>query len=297
MTGDETMANIQIIVDSALDIDVKLAKKHGIRIMPCHILTDDGAFLDGVDFFKKDVFTYAEATGKLPMTSQVTAIDWLNAYLDAYNEGKTDIIVITMNSNGSGTYSSACQAVNLLEDENEDAAKALNIRVIDSKMYSVPTELPIRRALPMIMAGASAREVADFIEDYYENSIILLGLGTLDYAKKSGRLDTVAAFVGEVLGLKPIMLLHGENKVFAKARGPKALIDQLAKLYMEMAEDPQNGEWAVAWSSDREMAKQLISAIKKLGGSAPSIENELGTCVTINTGPKAVGLGFKAKKK
>lgn len=291
------MAEIQIIADSALDIDAKFAKKNGIRIMPCHITTDKGSFDDGVDFFKNDVFKTVEATGKLPQTSQVTALEWLYAYIDAYHAGKTDVIAVTMNSNGSGTYSSARQAIELLEDEDEEAFKALTVRVIDTHLYSVPTELPLRRVIPMIKAGASAREAADYLEDYYDNEIILLGLGTLDYAKRSGRLDTVAAFVGEVLGLKPIMLLHGENKVIAKARGQKALIDQLAKLYFEMAEDPEKGEWATAWSSDRDMEKQLIAAIKKLGGNPPKIENELGTCVTINTGPKAVGLGFRAKKK
>ena len=290
------MAEIQFLADSACDFDPKYAKKAGIRILSCHVDTEEGTFDDGEEFSAEDVYTLVERTGTLPKTSQVTVIEWMEAYRDAVEAGKTDVIVITMNAQGSGTHAAACQAVSLFAEEEPELAAKLTVRVIDSTAYSTPTELPVRRAIRLVEKGASAREAAAYLEEWYSRQVTLLGLGSLDYAKRSGRLNTVAAFVGEVLGLKPIMLLHSSNRVLDKARGEKALIEKMARLYMEKAADPQNGDYAVVWGRNRDDAKALVAAIKKLGGPAPVIERPIGTCVAINAGPKMLGIGFAGKE-
>ena len=286
------MPKIQLMLDSACDIDRKLAQKRGIRILPCHVTTAEGSYLDGVDFTSEDVYRYVDEHGVLPQTSQVTAIEWMEAYREAAESGIEDIIVITMNASGSGTNAAAKQAFELLRDDDEELCKNLTVRVIDSTGYSIPTELGVRRVLPLIERGASAREAAKYLEDWYSKQVILLGLGSLDYAKKSGRLNTVAAFVGEVLGLKPIMSLHTSNRVISKARGEAALIDRLAKMYVEYAAEQGNGEYVIAYGRDKEKAKRLIAAVKKLGGKEPVAARPCGTCIAINAGPEMVGIGF-----
>ena len=93
------------------------------------------------------------------------------------------------------------------------------------------------------------------------------------------------------------MLLHGSNKVVDKARGDRALIERMARLYMEKAAAPENGDYALVWGTNRDQAKQLAAAIKKLGGPAPAIERPIGVCVAINAGPKMLGIGFLGKEK
>ncbi len=291
------MAEIQFLADSACDFDPKFVKKAGIRVLSCHVDTAEGSFDDGEQFTAQDVYDLVERTGELPKTSQVTVIEWMDAYREAAEAQKTDVIAVTMNSQGSGTYAAACQAARLFKEEEPALAEKLSVRVIDSTGYSAPVELAVRRAFRLAENGASAREVSAYLEEWYSRQTTLLGLGSLDYAKRSGRLNTVAAFVGEVLGLKPIMLLHGSNKVVDKARGDRALIERMARLYMEKAAAPENGDYALVWGTNRDQAKQLAAAIKKLGGPAPAIERPIGVCVAINAGPKMLGIGFLGKEK
>ena len=288
------MPDILLMADSACDIDRDFAKKTGMRIVPCHVETAFGSYLDGVDFTAQDVFDYVEQHGGLPATSQVTAIEWMEAYRAAAAEGRRDILVVTMNAAGSGTYAAAVQGAALLAEEEPELAKSVTVRVVDSTGYSVPVGLAIRRVQKLIDRGASAREAEAYLNEWYGKQEILLGLGSLTYAKKSGRLNTVAAFVGEVLGLKPIMLLHTANSVVAKARGERAMIDRIADLYIERAEDPK-GDYALAYGRDDRLAKLLTAAIKKRGGGSPTLSAPMGTCIAINTGPDMIGIGFRGK--
>jgi len=285
------MPEIAVMVDSACDLDPKFAEKSGIRILPCHIQTAQGEYLEGIDFTSQDVFDYVKEHGELPSTSQVTPFEWMEAYREAVRAGKRDILVVTMNAAGSGNHASALRAADLLGEEDPELARDVTVRVVDSTGYSVPVAFAVQRAMRLIERGASAREAEAFLNECFCKQEILLGLGTLDYAKKSGRLSTVAAFVGEVLGLKPILSLHTTNKVVSKARGERAMIERLADLYFEMAEDPK-GDYVIAYSSDPRLAKLLVAAVKKRGAGAPVFWGPLGTSVIINTGPNAVGIGF-----
>lgn len=289
------MAKIQLMTDSACDLDPKAAKKYGIRVLSCHVDTAEGSYDDGKDFTADDVYSFVERTGDLPTTSQVTMIEWMDAYREAAQAGADDIIVVTMNAQGSGTYAAACQAATMFPEEEPELAKSLTIRVLDSTGYSAPISMALQKAAALIENGASAREAAAFLEDWYAHQTTLLGLGSLQYAKRSGRLNTVAAFVGEVLGLKPIMSLHTTNQVIDKSRGMPAMIDKLAHLYMEKAADPENGDYALVYGTNRDEAKQLVAAIRKLGGPAPAVIRPIGTCIAINTGPKMLGIGFYGK--
>ncbi len=289
------MPNIRIMVDSASDLEEKFIEKYGIQVMPCHIETQDGSYLENVDFTADDLYAYVDAGNPVPKTSQITAIEWMEAYEEACLDGVEDVIVITMNSAASGTYAAAGQGAELLREERPDLAEKLTVRVVDSTGFSVPIQMAIYRVMNLIDHGASAREAEAYLNEWFSHQAILLGICSLTYARKSGRLSTVAAFVGEVLGLKPIMLLHTKNSVVAKARGERAMIDRLAQMYVSMAEDPK-GDYVIAYGGpDKSRVKLLIAAIKKLGGGSPLFVNRFGPCVGMNAGPETVGVGFRAK--
>ena len=65
-------------------------------------------------------------------------------------------------------------------------------------------------------------EIVDFIQDWVDHVRVIFAPLDLRFAKKSGRISAAAAFMGEALGLKPIMTFaNGESKILSKARGRK----------------------------------------------------------------------------
>lgn len=288
------MRKTLMICDSACDLSLEQEKKYGIKIINCGVEINGMPYEDRVEITTPQIFAEVEKSGVLPHTSQVTMPQFLEEFVKAARDGYTDVICVTMNKKGSGTHASALQAKELLPEEYPMLKDKINIRVLDATSYSYVIALPVVRGLERLKKGDDPDVVADDMQDWYNNSITLLGLYNLQYAKKSGRLNSCAAFVGDMLGLKPILSIAGENKTIDKTRGDKNLIPKLAQLYAKMADDIK-GDYIIAYGDDPSRGKELAAEIKKLGGKAPTLMGPAGPCVAINAGPKMIGIGFRRK--
>lgn len=290
------MRKTLFICDSACDLTIEQEKKYGIKILNCGVEMNGLPYEDRVEITTEKIFAEVEKTGALPHTSQVNMIQFLEAFVKAARDGYTDIICVTMNSKGSGTYSAALQAKSVLPSEYPALEGKINIYVVDSTCYSYVVALPIVAALDRLKTGENPERIAEDLQEWYNESMTLLGLYNLQYAKKSGRLNSCAAFVGDMLGLKPIMsIANGDNKTYDKTRGDKNLVPKMARLYADLAADIK-GDYIIAYGDDITHAKELAAEIKKLGGKAPTLMGPAGPCVAINAGPKMLGIGFRRKK-
>lgn len=285
-----------IICDSCCDLSLEQEQKYGLRIINCGVEMNGLPYEDRVEIDTNVIYAEVEKSNVLPHTSQVTVIQFLEAFLRAAKDGYTDIICVTMNAKGSGTHSAALHAVELLPVEYPALEGKLHIRVVDSTTYSYVIALPVLYALERLKKGDDPDVVADDMQEWYNNSITLVGLYNLQYAKRSGRLNACAAFVGDMLGLKPIMSIAGENKVLDKTRGDKTLIPKMVQLYQNLAEDVK-GDYIIAYGDNPEQGKELAAAVKKISGKAPKLIGPVGPCVGINSGPKMLGLGFRKKSQ
>ncbi|PWM26551.1 MAG: hypothetical protein DBX44_00360 [Oscillospiraceae bacterium] len=280
-----------VLCDSVCDMSFEQEKKFGIRVVNCGVEMGGLPYVDRVEVDSARIYAEVERTGQLPHTSQVTALQFVEEYLQAAKEGYTDVICITMNARGSGTYAAALQAVELLSEEYPALRGRLKVHVVDSTTYSYVIAMPAVMAVERLRKGEAPADVAAWLQDWYRHSVTLVGLYSLQYAKKSGRLNACAALVGEVLGLKPVLSIAGENKMVAKVRGDRNLIPKMAQLYIEMAQDVK-GDYIIAYGNNPEQGKELAAAIKKLSGRAPVFIGPIGPCVAINAGPRMLGIGF-----
>ncbi len=112
--------------------------------------------------------------------------------------------------------------------------------------------------------------------------------------KKSGRVPAAAAFVGEVLGLRPIIsIIDGKTTVIEKVRGDKNLITRLAEVGYANCAD-KKAPTVVVYGSAAECGEEAIS---KRFGHSPKALWQAGAAIAINAGPKVVGLIVRGKKR
>lgn len=289
------MGKLLILCDSTCDLSVEQEKKLDIRIINCTVELDGLPYKERIEVDSARLFEYVETTSNMPHHSQVTVIEFVEEYMRAARDGYTDVLCITMNANGSGTNSAANHAITMLESEYPALVGKLNIRVVDSKTYSAGIVNGILVALRMRDENKSLDEIYEAVQDFYDHHITLVGLYNLKYAKKSGRLNSAAAIVGDALGIKPVLGICGENRVIGKTRGDKNLIPLLVSLYTERAA-AINGEYCVAYGDNPADAKELVAQLKKAGAKAPLMTLPIGPCVASNSGPKMLGLVFATKR-
>ena len=108
----------------------------------------------------------------------------------------------------------------------------------------------------------------------------------------SARLSAAAAFVGEALGLQPVMTFtNGESKILAKVRGEKAVVARLAE--MCRAERRAGTPYLMIQGSNREQSDRLLEVCRQELGEEPALSYFIGGVIAINAGPNLIGIIYR----
>lgn len=290
------MAKIKFITDSASDISETYEKKYDILIMNFKVAMGDKSYTSRVDFDNNKFYKMLDAYDGVPVTSQITALEFLETYKKLYEEGYTDIIVTTINSKGSATYDNSVMAVSMLYDEVPESQGRINIYNIDGVGYTGAYGYPVIQGAKKARKGMAAKDIVAYMKDWIDNCIVFFAPYTLKYAKKSGRIPSAAAFVGEVMGLKPIMRIQN-NKIVteSKVRGEKSVIPKILDLTLEhmIPKTP----YCIVYGNDEAVMEEMAQVMIKKVGYPPEKYFQIGAAIAINAGPRVVGVIFKAQKE
>ncbi|MGL5677803.1 MAG: DegV family protein, partial [Cellulosilyticaceae bacterium] len=194
----------------------------------------------------------------------------------------------------SGTYQNANIAIEQFKEEYPEA-KDMTIFVPDSKTYSLGYGMCLVEAAKRYEAGSGFEDIINFVKGWISEIEVYFCMHTLEFARKSGRLGGLAAVVGDVLGIKPIMCVKdGKPSVYKKIRGKKAIVRELHKLAEERMNE--GSIYAVLQGDTEEEARELYDMVQASAGYDSFGVFYSGPAVTINSGPEIVGIGFRSSK-
>ncbi|NMA79967.1 MAG: DegV family protein [Clostridiales bacterium] len=290
------MRNIRIITDSASDIPAELEKELNIKILSFPITVGETGYLERIDFTNEEFYKILQTEEEIPSTAQITQIQFQDVYKELYDEGVTDLIHVSINSTGSNTYSASLMATESFYDDYPEAREKMNIYNIDSHTYTAGYGYPVIEAAKRIQKGIDVQEIIDYLEDWFASVEVYFAPYTLKYVKKSGRVSAAAAFMGELIGLRPIIsMIDGESNICEKVRGDKKIIPSIVEQVVQriIPETPYSIIRAALDGYPDELEKELP---KKLG-YPPEHTYYTGAAITINSGPDLIGVCFKGKKR
>lgn len=201
--------SIRIIVDSGSDI-ISYPRKE-LTVLPMTITFDGVEYKDGIDLTHREFFEKLVESDTLPTTSQIPPYEFEEAIKKAKEDGE-EVLIITLSSELSGTYQSACIAA-----EDYDG-----VRVVDALNVAVGERALVERAFDLMDQGKGLDEIADDLDECKHRLHVLALLDTLEYLKKGGRISPTVAFAGNVLNIKPVVtVVDGKVVLLGKARGSK----------------------------------------------------------------------------
>lgn len=290
------MAKIKFLTDSASDITDELEKKLDIQIMNFKVAMGDDSYTSRIDFDNEKFYKMLDDFDGIPVTSQITAFEYQETFEKLYSEGYTDVINTTINSKGSATYNNAVMAAEEFYSVHPEAKGKFTIYNIDGESYSGAYGYAVIQGAMKATKDVPAADIVAFMEDWIKNCVIFFAPYTLKYAKKSGRIPSAAAFVGEVMGLRPIMRIHDHAIVTeTKVRGDKAIVPKILDLTVkEMI--PQT-PYCIVYGNDESVRDEMAQAMTKKVGYPPVECFQIGAAIAINAGPKVTGVIFKAQNK
>ena len=288
------MKKIKIVTDSACDIPKELEERYGILILPFSIIVGEECFTERKDFSNEEFYQILETSPRLPSTAQYTAMQFLEAYEEIWRDGYTDLIYTSINSKASSTYGNSLMARDQFYEQYPEARESFHIHIVDSKSYTLGYGYPVVEAAKKAEKGASPAEIVAYLEDWFASCRIYFAPYSLEFVKRSGRVSCAAAFVGELVGLKPIITFEdGESKTVSKVRGDKAVIPALVKMAKERM--IPHTPYCIVGGSATEYTSALETEAKKALGYGSSMTALIGAAISINAGPKVVGIIIKEK--
>ena len=86
--------------------------------------------------------------------------------------------------------------------------------VVNNGRVSTPLHRSILDAIDLVEDGYTAQQIKDILEASREKTVIYVGLSTLEYLKKGGRINTTTALAASLLNIKcfPEMQRHEKIK-------------------------------------------------------------------------------------
>ena len=213
------MEKIKIITDSTLDLPAELIREKNIEVLPLLINFGEESYLDGVEITTKEMIDKINATGILPTTAQVTPNRFEETFKKYLDEGYK-IVVLTLSSDMSGTYQSACIAKDMLESDD--------IVVIDSRNVTSGLGLLVLKACELRDKGLGIKEIEEEILKAIPKVKSSLNFESLENLVRGGRLSKTAGTIGSVLGLRLILeVKDGKMSVKDKVRRSKKALKKL----------------------------------------------------------------------
>lgn len=273
---------VQIITDSSTLYTPDEAKALGFESVPLCVNIGD---FEGRDLLiDMDDYYDRIRKGGIPKSSQPPIGDVVDVY-EKY-EGH-EIINISMADGLSGTYQSACSAKEMLEDGSK-------VTVINSKTLCGPHRYMVEKAQKMKEAGYSAKEIIDWLEDIKEKSESFLIPQDFDFLRRGGRLTPVAAALGSVLKLKPIMTLTEDCKrldKFAVKRTMKSAVDTVISHLKTRNLDSRHILY-ISHADALDDAKKIMAQMKETFAQLEVKILELSPVFVAQGGPKCVAIQY-----
>ena len=286
------MTKIKISTDSTADIPQSFCEELNISVLPLTVVADEKEYRDGVDITPQEFYRIIDTSKKLPVSSQVASILYTELFEETWKAGYTDLIQVTINSKGSGTYQAAVLSRNLFYEEHPEAKEQLSIHLIDSQTYSMAYGIGVIEGAQMVRQGASVAEVIAHIEEWLAHTRPLFVPLNLRCVKKSGRISPAAAFAGDAIGLKPLITFEeGEAKIIGKVRGERKAISALVEQCQKERRPGTN--YALVYGSNQEAFGALKETCAQIMDQPPIAEYPVGCVIAINTGPDMIGILYR----
>ena len=288
------MSTYKIISDSSCDLDNEIILKNDLDIVPFYVSFDGEKYLrDRVDISNTEFYNKITKEKLFAKTSLPSIQDYVDVFTKWLEKG-LDILCICITSKFSGSYQSAINAKQLMEERYPERI----IEVIDSATATACQGLVVLSAIKLRSEGKTVSETAQLIEEAKMKSKIVFTVDTLEYLQRGGRIGKVSALAGTLLNIKPIICLEdGELFPTSKLRGRKKAIAEIFEiLKSDIGENSDSYIFCVVHSTVDSEIQYALSHLKELFNFTEDIPIiEVGITVGAHLGDTALGIAYFPK--
>ena len=288
------MNNYVIFTDSACDMEPATLKKWNVKCIELTLKFEGDDKIYSNSEIDPKFFYNKMREGGIAKTSAVNTENFKQAFEEEVKKGN-DILYIGFSSGLSTTCNSGAIAGKSLMEVYPDR----KIITVDTLSASAGFGMLLYLIVQKREEGATIEDAAKYAEDIKLNLCHWFTVDDLVYLKRGGRVSPAVAFVGGVLGIKPVLHVDNEGHLVnvSKVRGRKASIRALADKLTETMIDKTQGPVFICHGDCIEDAQLLADIIKTEHGLDIDITVFTGPVIGAHSGPGTLALFFVGKER
>lgn len=283
-----------IMTDSDSDLPRDLQAKYDIPYVSMPYTLNGKEYFDdlGQTVNSKEYYDAMRA-GAVPTTSALNEEVYLEYFEPILKE--KNLLFLAFSSKMSRTIESIRAARETLLAKYPERRFIL----VDTLAISIPQTLLVIKAYEMQAAGASMEAVAAWVEANKSRAQAFFTVDDLKYLQRGGRVSAIAAAMGTMLDLKPILVETREGTLVstAKVRGRKKAINYIIEQSVANIEDQTECFGCVLHADAQADAERLKAALQeKLPQMTIRIDN-VGPVIGAHAGPGTLAFCFLGKER
>lgn len=271
---------VALVTDSTSYLPRDLIAGTGIEIVPVQVIVSGRAMDETSDGASTQMVAEALKAWQPVTTSRPTPERFRQAFEKAAVDGATAVVCATLSARMSATYESAWLAAREV---------GIEVRVVDSRTVAMGLGFAVLAGERASREAASVDEVEAIVRRRGEAATALFYVNTLEYLRRSGRIGSARAMVGQALKVKPILAVReGEVAPLERVRTSTKAIARMAELATAAVTGPV--EIAVQHLDADERAAELAGILHRRLPGVPIVQCPIGAVVAAHTGPGIVAV-------
>jgi len=278
---------VVVVTDSIACLTNELVEQYKIEIVPIRLLVQGKVYRDSLDITPSEAYELFLQDPESFTTSPSSPGHYLEVYREASERAKS-ILCITLSSKLSTGYDMARAA----KEQAKTELPTTSIEVLDSQNVTAAEGFV---ALAAARAAANDKDLAEVIkaaEKVRDKVTFIILLDTIRHVYRTGRIPKVAAQVGSMLKIKPILtssdgLVRFKGVVKNRERGISRLLEILRD---KVGKNPVH--LAVMHAYAPEEAEMLKERISSEFNCAELWITEFSPVMGYATGTGTVGFAF-----
>jgi DegV family protein with EDD domain len=214
---------VRIITDSTCDLPAETIARYGIRVVPLYINVGKVGFLDGIDMTRQEFYNRLPSFPVHPTTAAPSPQKFRAIYDSLADEGASEVLSIHISIALSEVIGMARVAA--------QETRSVSVSVLDSRQLSLGTGFLVEKAALLAEQGCSIGEIIPALNEQIKHSHVFAALDTLEYLKRSGRMNSVMVGLGSFLQIKPILTMYdgkpGAERVRTRERATQRVLEML----------------------------------------------------------------------
>ena len=270
---------VKIVTESTADIPPEMAEALGIAVVPSYVVFGTETYRDGVELSKEQFYVKLAETNLIPTTATPPPSTYEEVYRRLAQE-TDEIVSIHLAARLSGLYNVAQVAA--------ASVPQARIALIDSEQVTMGYGWLAVAAAEAARRGDSLEQIVALVESMKARSLVLAVLDTLEFIYRGGRVSWVAAMIGTLLRIKPLIEVRASQvNLLERVRTRSRAMDRLVERIQALG--PL--ERAIILHADAlDEAQRLADRLQALLPNWQCTIGQAGVTIASHAGPGAVGV-------